>query len=74
MALGNGRNGAIVRIIRVLVGDNLITFNISVIDVALKRECIEMRNEGFGTGWKGGLFSNITIVTALTLNPLLVIR
>jgi hypothetical protein len=63
-----------VRIIRVLVEDNLITFNINVIDVALKRGCIEIRNDEFGTGGGGGLFSNITIVTALTLNPLLVIK
>ena len=52
------------RIIRELGGDNLITFNISVTDVALRGgECIEMRNEEFGTGGEG-LFSYITIVTA----------
>jgi hypothetical protein len=62
VALGNVRNGAIVRIIRELGGDNLITFNISVTDVALSgRGRVEMRNEGFGVG---GLFSNIIKVTA----------
>ena len=35
--------------------------------------CIEMRNEEFGARG-GALFSNITIVAASTLNPLLVIR
>ena len=48
MALGNGRNGTIVTIIRELGVDNLITLIISVTDVALRvgeGVYIEMRNE-----------------------------
>lgn len=47
LALGNGQNGAIVRIIRELGGDNVITFNISVTELALGGGLIEMRNEEF---------------------------